>query len=218
MNAIISDNGSLLIGNGITEVIADRKLAGYAKAVENRIRVSHPLLGEVTAKVHFEYKIPEVRYFPLNEENVIDLKTHSGFLHRWCEWHDEHNSPRPWCVEFVQKWICFHQKQIPELILPEAVEIRILVERYPTISGGELVNFWAAARLPRTSLPWYNEDFPHANGSKNCVVAFTEDGQEIDLCVYFSPDQETYRGYPQNQTGIYFGDTIRVARPPRQLR
>lgn len=221
MNTTISDNGALIVQDNVTVVRADRLRSGYAQAVPTRLAVDHPILGRVTAKCHFEYQTPEIRYFPVNGEDVIDLNTYpKQFKHRWCEWHSE-KEHRPWCLEIVEAWKVLNRTM--ELVAPltwsETVPMRILVDNYPTVNGEDRKDFWAIAQMPHSKLPWYNEDFPHADGSINCVVAVTEDdGQEVDLCVYFAPDSETYEGYPRHQTGTYFGDTRRIAAPPRPLR
>ena len=221
MNTTISDNGAMTIQNGVAVVRADRLATGYAKAIPTRLAITHPILGNVTAKCHFEYQTPEITYYPVNGKSVIDLSDYPNeFKHRWAEWHSE-CSPRPWCLEIIEAWKALNKT--PELQAPltwsETVPLRILVGSYPTVSGEDRKDFWAIAQIPHDKLPWYNHEFPHADGSNNRVVAITEDGrQEVDLCVYFAPDSETYWAGPRHQVGVYFGDTRRIASAPRPLR
>jgi hypothetical protein len=208
MNTQISNNGALIIRDGVTVVRTDRLRFNYAKPVPTRIAVDHPILGRVTAKCSFfNYDTPEVRYFPVNGEGAIYLNLFpKQFSHPWCEWHSE-KEHHPWCLEIIKAWNILNRNM--ELAAPivwsKTVEMRILVENYPTVSGEDRKKFWVIAQVPHHQLPWYNKDLPHADGSKNNILAVTEDdSQEVDLCVYFAPDSETYSGYPRREMGVYF--------------
>jgi hypothetical protein len=243
-----SENGCLWLGENTQIVWSDRLNHGFQKAVPTKLPFDHPLLGKVLVTViNTNYAHGREMYYEDNNNdgnsrnlvkwrgsehinledscvykpinNILASKKHCLF--RSCEWKlTGYDIDQPWFDEILAAWDKLQGKD--PVMYKGSSRIKIWVKGYPCTDGTE-VDLWAWADLESSQIPWYQEEFSAASnsigwGANNKIVATTENGQEIDVAVFFSPENETFQGYDRFQYGDPDPRTGRPRRIAAQAR
>ncbi len=237
---MLSTNGCYLFEDNQIVVVNDRPNHGFQVAEPTMLRYSHPLLGEVLVMVspsRYRSHNEEIRYYdsngglirlegkdqPYQAINAV-LQANRIMAFRWFECTTrELEGMQPWVADILQKWGAL-QGAPHGISRGDLTEIEIEVHNYPTLDDGK-IDFTATANVSIDQIPWYSKEFHAASylsgwGAKNQVIAITEDGEEVDLILYFSPDRATFYGSPQMEFGDRdhrSGHPRRVARAARKL-
>lgn len=219
------DSKGTIATNGDYSIVAnDRINSGFQKPEATKLRYKHPLLGACLVDIiSSKFNKVEIRYFTLQGEPIRLEHGKSQYLEinnqlslrkraplRWFEYDlSDLEIDQPWFADIIQQVECLRRSHLVEIIPPD--EINCIVFFYPLEGGGYAEPFTVDVPVNKTTIPWFNSQFPHCTwGDQNCVTV-EHDGRTLDLKISFSPERETFVATPQRTHIEIFGERRRIA-------